>query len=53
MNRDYTIISGRFETGTPEQKNAFMQLFGKEETRNFFDLYFHWYNLVHEIGHCL
>ena len=53
MNRNYTIISGRFETGTPEQKNAFMQLFGKEETRNFFDLYFHWYNLVHEIGHCL
>lgn len=49
----YTIVSGCFERGTPEQQAAFIQLFGTENTQYKFDLYFHWYNIVHELGHCL
>ncbi|MCR5804702.1 MAG: hypothetical protein K6G47_10610 [Clostridia bacterium] len=49
----YVILSGRFETGTDEQKNDFALLFGEETVNYKFDLYFHWYNLVHELGHCI
>ena len=48
----YVIQSGRYETGTPEQQMGFRQLFG-EEVQYRFDLYFHWYNLIHELGHIL
>ena len=49
----YQIISGRYETGTQDQQQSYMQLFGEEDIQFPFDLYFHWYNLVHELGHCL
>ena len=49
----YTIRTGRFETGTEEQQQGYVMLFGGEEIRYFFDLYFHWYNIVHELGHCI
>ena len=49
----YKIISGRYETGTQEQQQGFAQLFGNENIQFRFDLYFHWYNVVHELGHCL
>ena len=49
----YKIISGRFETGTKEQQFGYIQLFGNDDIQYFFDLYFHWYNLVHETGHCI
>lgn len=51
--RVYTIKTGRFETGTEEQQKLFMELFGKEKVQYQFDFYFHWYNIVHEYGHCL
>ena len=49
----YVIMSGKFETGNEEQKKGYEMLFGAENIRYFFDLYFHWYNLVHEMGHCI
>lgn len=49
----YKIISGRYETGTHEQQQGFAQLFGNENIQFRFDLYFHWYNVIHELGHCL
>lgn len=49
----YSIKTGQFEKGTPEQQAAFIQLFGAENIQHKFDLYFHWYNIVHEYGHCL
>lgn len=49
----YKIVSGRYETGTREQQQAFAQLFGNENIQSRFDLYFHWYNVIHELGHCL
>ena len=49
----YEIISGKYETGTEEEKMGFAQLFGEESVQKKFDLYFHWYNIIHEIGHVL
>ena len=49
----YTIYTGQFEKGTQEQQAAFIQLFGPENIQYKFDFYFHWYNIVHEYGHCL
>lgn len=49
----YQIISGRYEAGTPDQQQSYAQLFGSENIQFHFDLYFHWYNLIHELGHCL
>lgn len=49
----YKIISGRYETGTAEQQSGYNQLFGSENIQEKFDLYFHWFNIVHEIGHIL
>lgn len=49
----YTICTGQYEKGTQEQQAAFIQLFGSEDIQYKFDFYFHWYNIVHEYGHCL
>lgn len=50
---EHRIISGQYELGTEEQQAGYRQLFGKEDIQYKFDLYFHWYNIVHELGHCL
>ena len=47
------IYSGQFEKGTQEQQAVFSQLFGTDNTQYKFDFYFHWYNVIHEYGHCL
>jgi len=49
----YKIISGQYELGTKEQQAGYQMLFGRTNTQYIFDLYFHWYNIAHEIGHCL
>ncbi|GKX67640.1 hypothetical protein [Inconstantimicrobium mannanitabidum] len=49
----YKIISGRYETGTLSQQMGYNQLFGEERIQEKFDLYFHWFNIVHEIGHII
>ena len=49
----YKIISGKYETGTEEEKGGYQVLFGQENIQYKFDLYFHFYNLAHEFGHCL
>ena len=46
-------MSGKFETGSEEQKMGYAMLLGQENIQYKFDLYFHWYNLVHEMGHCV
>ena len=47
----YVIQSGKYESGTEEQQMGFRQLFGRDVLCRF-DFYFHWYNLIHELGHC-
>ena len=53
LEKEYRIVSGRYETGTAEQQAGFRTLLGEENILYRFDLYFHWYNIVHEFGHCL
>lgn len=53
VNMIYRIISGRYETGTQKQRQGFDQLFGNKNIQFRFDLYFHWYNVIHELFHCL
>lgn len=46
------IVTGMVEYASPTDLGPFHQLFGGG--RGFqpaFDLYFHWYNLIHELGH--
>ncbi|SDA57972.1 hypothetical protein SAMN02910275_01365 [Butyrivibrio sp. INlla18] len=47
----YVIQSGKYETGTKEQQESFKQILGADVLQKF-DLYFHWYNIIHELGHC-
>ncbi|HWT74888.1 MAG TPA: hypothetical protein VN258_09255 [Mobilitalea sp.] len=47
------IKTGKYETGSEEQKNNFILCFGSENTQETFDIYFHWYNVIHEFGHIL
>ncbi len=49
----YKIISGRYESGTEDQQAGYKMLFGEDNIQYKFDLYFHWYNIVHELGHCV
>lgn len=45
------IITGLYEQGTPEARQIVDGIWGKEQAQERFDLYFHWYNLLHELGH--
>lgn len=49
----YKIISGQYELGTEQQQEGYKMLFGEENIQYKFDLYFHWYNIIHELGHCI
>ena len=49
----YKIISGQYELETPEQQAGYKMLFGENNIQYKFDLYFHWYNILHELGHCV
>ena len=49
----YKIISGKFESGDEEQQAGYKMLLGEDDILRKFDLYFHWYNIIHEVGHCL
>lgn len=46
------IHTGQFETASPEDRDLVQYLLG-ENTDEKFELYFHWYNVVHEIGHAV
>jgi len=49
----YTIFSGKYENGTQEQQIGYNQMFGSDNIQEKFDLYFHWFNIIHEIGHII
>lgn len=49
----YNIFTGCFERGSYDQQRAFIKLLGEDNIQYKFDLYFHWYNIAHEFGHCL
>ena len=45
------IITGRYGQGTPEENEMVTSVFGEENSQEWFDVYFNWYNTVHEVGH--
>jgi len=47
------IITGRYGKGTPEQNKLVTRILGKSHAAERFEIYFHWYNLIHELGHAI
>lgn len=46
------ILTGYYQSASAKQKEMIQQVFG-ENTEYKYELYFHWYNLIHELGHAL
>ena len=45
------ITTGRYGQGKEEDNKVVNSIFGEEYAKERFELYFQWYNVVHEIGH--
>ena len=45
------IVTGRYGQGTPEVNEMVASILGTENTQERFNIYFNWFNTVHEIGH--
>lgn len=45
-----SILTGDYEQAPQEQKKMIQELFGENAEYNY-ELYFHWYNVIHELGH--
>ena len=45
------IITGRYGKGTSEQNEVVDSILGGIHARERFEIYFHWYNILHELGH--
>lgn len=52
--KDYRvkIVTGQYQKAPPEQKKMIQELFGEEAEYNY-EIYFHWYNILHELGHAI
>ena len=47
------IVTGRYGEGTTEQNSTVDKILGGENAKTRFELYFHWYNILHELGHSI
>ena len=45
------IITGLYGKGTSEQNELVTRILGGAHAAEWFEIYFHWYNLIHELGH--
>lgn len=52
--KDYhiKIVTGQYQKAPPEQKKMIQELFGENAEYNY-EIYFHWYNVLHELGHAI
>ena len=46
------IVTGQYHIASPEQKKMIQELFG-EDAEYKYEIYFHWYNVLHELGHAI
>jgi len=46
------IVTGKYQTAPTEQKMMIQELFGEDAEYNY-EIYFHWYNVLHELGHAI
>lgn len=44
------IVTGQYQAASTEQKEMIQQLF-RENAEYKYEIYFHWYNVIHELGH--
>lgn len=47
------ITTGVYKRGTKEQQTLVETLFGNQNVEYYYEIYFHWYNVIHELGHAL
>jgi hypothetical protein len=47
------IITGRYGMGTSEQNEVVDTILGEKYAKERFEIYFHWYNILHELGHSI
>ncbi len=50
---DAHITTGVYRMGRKEQRALVDSLFTKENAEYYYEVYFHWYNVMHELGHAL
>lgn len=46
------IVTGQYQKAPLEQKKMIRDLFG-EDAEYYYEIYFHWYNILHELGHAI
>lgn len=46
------IVTGQYRMAPSEQKQMIQELFGEDAEYNY-EIYFHWYNVLHELGHAI
>lgn len=49
----YKILTGKYGNGTDLQNKNYKYFLGEVNTKELFNLYFQWYNVIHKIGHIL
>ena len=49
----YSVVTARYNSGTDEQNAEVVLALGDENTEEDFEIYFQWYNVIHEMGHGL
>lgn len=49
----YSITTGLYNQSTKEDQENVVNALGKENTEERFEIYFQWYNVLHELGHGL
>ena len=47
----YLVTTARYNQGTKEDQKNVETALGKENTEERFEIYFQWYNVIHELGH--
>lgn len=47
----YLVTTARYNHGTKEDQKSVEKALGKENTEERFEIYFQWYNVIHELGH--
>lgn len=46
------ITTGQYQHASSEDKQTLTAMFGENFSRSF-EIYFHWYNIIHELGHAI
>ncbi|MFD0619897.1 hypothetical protein ACFQZR_20715 [Paenibacillus sp. GCM10027629] len=47
------ITTGVYKNGSKQQQELVGNLFGMDKVEEYYEIYFHWYNVIHELGHAL